>query len=124
MNLPNHDDTKTTIGVPATRAVIGELKAIGGFRMEIRFQDETKPNSKQKPYGYNGCLIYYTTGAEKPTITRYYKNKNHDAHPVCIATRTGSRRKIFHLRVRLAERDGRGRPLERDTPYRGQLKTE
>jgi hypothetical protein len=65
MNLPNHDDTKTTIGVPATRAVIGELKAIGGFRMEIPFQDETKPNSKQKPYGYNGCLIYYTTGAEK-----------------------------------------------------------
>jgi hypothetical protein len=67
MNLHNRDTTHTPIGVPATRALITEIKALGGFRVEIRFQDEAAPNSKAVPYGDNGCLLNYTVGTEKVT---------------------------------------------------------
>jgi hypothetical protein len=65
MRLHNKDTTHTVIGAPATRALITDLKALGGFRVEIRFQDEATPNSKAIPYGDNGCLLNYTWGPEK-----------------------------------------------------------
>jgi hypothetical protein len=46
---------------------ITNLKALGGFQVEIRFQDEAAPNSHAIPYGYNGCLLNYTVGTEKLT---------------------------------------------------------
>jgi hypothetical protein len=67
MNLRNRDTTHTAIGTPTTRALITGLKALGGFQVEIRFQDEATPNSRAIPYGYNGCLLNFTWGAEKVT---------------------------------------------------------
>jgi hypothetical protein len=65
VRVHNPDTTHTPIGTPATRAMITGLKALGGFRVEIRFQDEATPNSHAVPYGDNGCLLCYTWGAEK-----------------------------------------------------------
>ncbi|MDR2417944.1 MAG: hypothetical protein LBD79_02695 [Treponema sp.] len=67
MNLHNKGKTHTAIGTPATRTLITDLKALGGFQAEIRFQDEATPNSRARPYGYNGCLLNYAVGAEKVT---------------------------------------------------------
>jgi hypothetical protein len=67
MNLHNKDKTHTSIGTPTTRALITDLKPLGGFQVEIRFQDEAASNSHAIPYGYNGCLLNFTWGAEKVT---------------------------------------------------------
>ena len=67
MNLHNRDRTYSPIGKPATRALITGLKALGGFRVEIRFQDEATPDSRARPYGDNGCLLHFTAGPEKVT---------------------------------------------------------
>jgi hypothetical protein len=67
MNLHNKDTTHTNIGKPTTRALITDLKTLGGFRVEIRFQDETTPDSHAIPYGCNGCLLNFTWGPEKVT---------------------------------------------------------
>jgi hypothetical protein len=67
MNLHNRDTTHTAIGTPTTRALITDLKALGGFQVEIRFQDEATPNSRAIPYGCNGGLLNFTWGAEKST---------------------------------------------------------
>ena len=65
MRVHNPDTTKTPIGKPATLALITDLKALGGFRVEIRFQNEATPDSHAIPYGCNGCLLNYTWGPEK-----------------------------------------------------------
>jgi hypothetical protein len=65
MNLHNRDTTRSPIGKPATRALITDLKALGGFQVEVRFRDEAAPDSHAIPYGYNGCLLNYTWGLEK-----------------------------------------------------------
>jgi hypothetical protein len=65
MNLHNRDTTHTAIGTPATRAIITDIKTLGGFQVEIRFQDEATPKSHAIPYGYNGCLLNYTAGTGK-----------------------------------------------------------
>jgi hypothetical protein len=65
MNVHNRDVTNTPIGKPSSRALITDLKAEGGFRVEVRFQDEAAPASHAVPYGMNGCLLTYMTGAEK-----------------------------------------------------------
>ncbi|MDR0561078.1 MAG: hypothetical protein LBG73_00115 [Spirochaetaceae bacterium] len=67
MNLHNRGKTHSVIGKPADRALITNLKALGGFRVEIRFQDEATPDSRAIPYGCNGALMNYTWGAEKIT---------------------------------------------------------
>ena len=63
----NTGKTHTPIGKPATLALITELKALGGFRVDIRFQDEGTPQSRAVPYGMNGCLLSFTFGPEKVT---------------------------------------------------------
>ena len=65
MNLHNRDTTHSGIGRPMARALITGLKALGGFRMEIRFQDEAAPDSRAIPYGCNGCLLNYVWAPEK-----------------------------------------------------------
>jgi hypothetical protein len=65
MNLHNRDTLPSTIGVPATRPVITDLKPLGGFQVEIRFQDEATPDSRAIPYGMSGCLLNYAVGATK-----------------------------------------------------------
>ncbi|GMO69717.1 MAG: hypothetical protein Ta2A_17970 [Treponemataceae bacterium] len=65
MNLHNRDTTHSAIEKPTTRALITDLKGLGGFRTEIRFQDEATPGSHAIPYGMNGCVLNYTAGAEK-----------------------------------------------------------
>ncbi|MDR2794077.1 MAG: hypothetical protein LBB61_10525 [Treponema sp.] len=65
MNLPNGDKTYSPIGKPKTRALITKLKPLGGFEVEIYFQDESTPKSRAIPYGDNGCLLNYTWGPEK-----------------------------------------------------------
>ncbi|GHU82475.1 hypothetical protein FACS189468_6730 [Spirochaetia bacterium] len=65
MNLHNRDTTHSAIEKSTTRALITDLKGLGGFRTEIRFQDEATPGSHAIPYGMNGCVLNYTAGAEK-----------------------------------------------------------
>jgi hypothetical protein len=65
MRLHNRDAIHTPIGKPATRAVITDLKPLGGFRVEIRYRDETTPESRAIPYGCNGCLLNYVWAQEK-----------------------------------------------------------
>jgi hypothetical protein len=67
MRLHNRDTAHSAIPIPATRALITDLKALGGFQVEIRFQNEATPNSNAIPYGDNGCLLNFTWGAEKVT---------------------------------------------------------
>jgi hypothetical protein len=65
MGLHNPDPTRTNIGQPDTRALITDMQNLGGFRVKIRFQDETTPLSHAIPYGMNGCLLIYIWGEEK-----------------------------------------------------------
>jgi hypothetical protein len=64
MGLPILDTTHTPIGVSKTRPVV-TLRTLGGFTVEIRFQDEETPDSTAIPYGMNGCLLNYAWGPEK-----------------------------------------------------------
>jgi hypothetical protein len=65
MGLPIQDPTRTPIGEPKTRPLLTDLRALGGFEIEFRFQDEETPDSSANPYGMNGCLLNYTWGPEK-----------------------------------------------------------
>jgi hypothetical protein len=65
LGLHNRDATHSAIETPKTRALITGLKALGGFQVELRFQDEGAPGSRAIPYGCNGCLLNYTWGPEK-----------------------------------------------------------
>jgi hypothetical protein len=65
MGLPIPDPTHTHIGVPKTRALITDLRTLGGFEIGIRFQDEETPESSAIPYGMNGCLLNFIWGPEK-----------------------------------------------------------
>lgn len=67
MGLHNRAETHTPIGKPSTRALITDLKALGGFQVEIRFQDEGTPDSQARPYGMNGCLLNYFVRQERVT---------------------------------------------------------
>lgn len=67
MKLHNRDKHRTPIGVPTTRPIITDLKSLGGFQVEIRFQDEATPRSRAIPYGDNGCLLSYAWGPERIT---------------------------------------------------------
>ncbi|MDR0540314.1 MAG: hypothetical protein LBG74_07435 [Spirochaetaceae bacterium] len=74
MHLHNRDNTHSSIGKPTTRALISELKGLGGFRTEVRFHDETTPGSHAIPYGMNGALLNFAFGAEKITDYELLKN--------------------------------------------------
>jgi hypothetical protein len=63
--LHAHDKTRTPIGVPASRCLITDLRPLGGFRVEVHFQDEATPGSRAIPYGCNGALLNYAFGPEK-----------------------------------------------------------
>ncbi|MDR0598979.1 MAG: hypothetical protein LBG84_02695 [Treponema sp.] len=63
--LHPRDRTRTPVPVPATRCLIADVKPLGGFRVEIRFQDEAAPESRAIPYGCNGALLNYAFGPEK-----------------------------------------------------------
>jgi hypothetical protein len=65
IGCPVHDTTHTRIGTPKTMARVTGLRAVGGHAVEIRFQDETTPDSTAIPYGMNGCLLNYAWGPEK-----------------------------------------------------------
>jgi hypothetical protein len=65
MSLHIPDTTKTTIPVPDTRALITDLKPLGAFRVEVRFQNEATPHTRAIPYGCNGCLLNFAVSAEK-----------------------------------------------------------
>jgi hypothetical protein len=67
-NAPHNRDTAhSDIPIPATRAIITDLKALGDFQVGIRFQDEAAPTNNAIPYGDNGCLLNFTYGPEKVT---------------------------------------------------------
>jgi hypothetical protein len=65
MRIRNRDTTRSTIGVPTTRPVITDIKTLGGFQVELRFQDMATPGSKAIPYGFSGCLLHFVWGAER-----------------------------------------------------------
>ncbi|MDR0538902.1 MAG: hypothetical protein LBG74_00140 [Spirochaetaceae bacterium] len=65
--LHTKDKGRTPIGVPATRCLVTDLKPLGGFRVELYFQDEAAPGSRAIPYGCNGALLSYAFGPEKLT---------------------------------------------------------
>jgi hypothetical protein len=62
--IPNRDIYHTSIGKPKTRVLIVGMKSMGGFQVEICFQDEATPGSRAVPYG---CLLRYAWGPEKIT---------------------------------------------------------
>jgi hypothetical protein len=65
MRLSNKDGTRTPISVPQTRPVITDIRALGGYQIQIYFRDEITPDSRAIPYGCNGCLLNYTWGRER-----------------------------------------------------------
>ncbi|GHU28626.1 hypothetical protein FACS1894172_02410 [Spirochaetia bacterium] len=67
MRIHNRDTIHSTIGIPTTRPVISDIRPLGGFQVVLRFQDEATPARKAVPYGYNGCLLNFTWGAERVT---------------------------------------------------------
>jgi hypothetical protein len=67
MRLHNRDVNHSRIEAPSTRALISDLKALGGFQVEIRFFNEPNPGRRAIPYGMNGGLLNYTWGPEKIT---------------------------------------------------------
>ncbi|MDR2176625.1 MAG: hypothetical protein LBP20_01105 [Treponema sp.] len=67
MRLSNKDTTRTPITVPGTRPVITDIRALGGYQIQIHFRDETRPDSRAVPYGCNGCLLNYTWSRERIT---------------------------------------------------------
>lgn len=70
------DNTYTPVSTPTSRAIIDSIKALGGFRVEIRFHDELTPTRKSIPYGYNGCLLNFVYLDERVTD---FKALNHSA---------------------------------------------
>ena len=62
--LHPRDTVKTPSGGPTTVPVLEELKPLGNARVEIRVHDETTPDSRAIPHGYNGCLVRYAWGPE------------------------------------------------------------
>ncbi|MDR2509900.1 MAG: hypothetical protein LBC77_04560 [Spirochaetaceae bacterium] len=74
MRLRNSDTIHTTIRKPASRAIIGGLKSLGGFRTEIRFHDEETPGKRAIPYGMNGCLLNYSAGDERTEDYEFLKD--------------------------------------------------
>lgn len=65
MNLPSRERNRKVLDIPAARALIIGLKPLGGFQVEVRFQDEGAQESRAIPYGMNGCLLNYAWGPEK-----------------------------------------------------------
>lgn len=63
--IPNRSTARKPIEKPKTRALLTDLRVLGGFQIEIRFQDEATPNRRARPYGMSGCLLNYAWGAEK-----------------------------------------------------------
>jgi hypothetical protein len=69
MNLHNRDTTPTSVGVPTTQPEFKNMKALGGYEIEIRFHDAAPATGKAIPYGYAGCLLNYAWGADQQTNT-------------------------------------------------------
>jgi hypothetical protein len=67
MGVHNKDTHPSPIVEPKTRPVITDIRALGGFQVKIWFRDETTPESRAVPYGYNGCLLCFTWGKEPAT---------------------------------------------------------
>jgi hypothetical protein len=67
MGIPNHDTVITRVGKPKTLVMITGLRPLGGCRVEIRFRDETTPDSHAIPYGMNGGLFNFAYGPEPLT---------------------------------------------------------
>ncbi|MDR1095731.1 MAG: hypothetical protein LBL31_05030 [Spirochaetaceae bacterium] len=65
IGCPVHDTTRTRIGTPKTVPLLTSLRAMSGHAVELRFQDETTPDTTAIPYGMNGCLLNYAWGPEK-----------------------------------------------------------
>jgi hypothetical protein len=89
--LHAHDTTRTSIGVPDTRCLITDLKPLGGFRVELYFQDEAAPGSRAIPYGCNGALLNYAYGPEKITdYARLVHSKLLTANPFTLLLPPGA----------------------------------
>jgi hypothetical protein len=67
MRLHVKDPKPTPIPVPATRVVITDIRALGGFQVRVWFRDEQTPNNHAIPYGFNGCLLNYNYSKEHVT---------------------------------------------------------
>jgi hypothetical protein len=104
MNLHNRDASHSSIGIPVTRSIITDLKAVGGFRVEIRFQDEATPNSHAIPYGMNGSLLNYAVGAEKAADYAPLKGTKLMIHsPFTLQVGSEAEGEFFALRLPLAK---------------------
>ncbi|MDR2510420.1 MAG: hypothetical protein LBC77_07245 [Spirochaetaceae bacterium] len=59
------DKTPTRRGSPHTAPVFAGVRALGSFRVEIHFHDESTPDSRAIPSDYNGCLLCYHFAEER-----------------------------------------------------------
>lgn len=64
--LPVHDTTPTQHVAPPTRPVL-VVDASQRLRHTIGFADEGTPTKKAKPFGVNGCELWYKLGGTPPT---------------------------------------------------------
>jgi hypothetical protein len=65
-HLPVHDTTQTEHTPPPTRPVL-VVDASQRMRHTIGFADEGTPTKKAKPFGVNGCEIWFKVGGPPPT---------------------------------------------------------
>jgi hypothetical protein len=65
VGVNDRETEHTSVPSPATRAVITDMRAIGGYQVKLWFRDELTPDSHAIPYGFSGCLLNYTWGKER-----------------------------------------------------------
>jgi hypothetical protein len=74
MGVNERESEHTSVPSPATRAIITDMRAIGGYQAKIWFRDELTPDSRAVPYGYSGCMLNYIWGKERVNDVTEMKN--------------------------------------------------
>jgi hypothetical protein len=59
MGVRDKDTQRAPIGDPATRVVIVDVRALGGYQAKLWISDETTLESRAIPYGCDGCLLCF-----------------------------------------------------------------
>lgn len=65
LGLTVQDQTQTPIPPPATKPLLS-VEGVGALQAGLRLVDELTPNSRSKPFGVTGAMIYAKVGGEAP----------------------------------------------------------
>jgi hypothetical protein len=69
MGIPPIDLNPTHIGKPKTRPVFS-IEVMDTRFLALHFYDETTPDSRARPYGMNGAVVFYAILDHPPTSIR------------------------------------------------------